>query len=277
MSKKISPFTCTPFESLAYHYTQGAQEAPTLVFLHGFCEQANMWPKFTAPFQNQNYSILYIEYGGFGQSALHPNYSLTTLSHQIQRLCQNLHIQTAIWIGHSLGGYLSLAVAEHHPQLVQGLTLFHSHPFADTPKQHAQRDKQIRFIEKYGVPPFAKHFIPKLFAQKDLKKYTPTQIPTLVKQLNQETPQTLIAAIQAMKKRPDRSHVLTNAPYPVLCIIGREDCTISYDTCLKQCALPTTCLVESLSIGHAGMYEAPQQCQHILNHYFQYLQHYRVS
>ena len=44
-------------------------------------------------------------------------------------------------VGHSLGGYVTLAFVELFPELLSGYVLFHSHPHADTPEAIAQEEQ----------------------------------------------------------------------------------------------------------------------------------------
>ncbi len=49
----------------------------------------------------------------------------------IKELLDNLDINKACLVGHSLGGYVTLAFLELFPDYLSGYSLFHSQPFPD--------------------------------------------------------------------------------------------------------------------------------------------------
>jgi pimeloyl-ACP methyl ester carboxylesterase len=49
-------------------------------------------------------------------------------------------------VGHSLGGYVTLAFVELFPDLLSGYVLFHSHPHADSPEAIASRNREIAVV-----------------------------------------------------------------------------------------------------------------------------------
>ena len=67
-------------------------------------------------------------------------------------------------IGHSLGGYVALAMVEKRPDLFAGLGLFHSTAYADSAEKKQSRNKVIEFVNKNGAKAFTTNFITPLFA-----------------------------------------------------------------------------------------------------------------
>jgi pimeloyl-ACP methyl ester carboxylesterase len=57
-------------------------------------------------------------------------------------------------IGHSMGGYITLAFAEEYPQYLDSFGLFHSSAFADSEEKKAIRTKAIDFINDKGPDAF---------------------------------------------------------------------------------------------------------------------------
>ena len=56
-------------------------------------------------------------------------------------------------IGHSMGGYVTLAFAGKYPEMLSGFCLFHSHAFADTRQDRENRDRTIQIVDadKFGL------------------------------------------------------------------------------------------------------------------------------
>lgn len=95
-----------------------------LILLHGWGFSKQIWapllPKLTSHFQ-----VTLIDLPGHGQSSgLLPTYSLEKV---VEHLVQVTPAQ-ARWLGWSLGGLLSLAVAHYHPQHIKQLLLVASTP-----------------------------------------------------------------------------------------------------------------------------------------------------
>ncbi|MBK7375227.1 MAG: alpha/beta fold hydrolase [Chitinophagaceae bacterium] len=71
-------------------------------------------------------------------------------------------IEKSTMLGHSLGGYITLAFAEKYPGMLNSFGLVHSTAFADSEEKKAARLKSIEFIKKYGAYDFLRTTIPGL-------------------------------------------------------------------------------------------------------------------
>lgn len=241
--------------NLAYHLT--GTSFP-VVFLHGFCESKNIWQDFTAQFSSE-FTVITPDMPGFGESMNNKHYHSTDeMAEEVSLLLQSLSVSSYIIIAHSLGGYVALALAEKHPELIKGLCLFHSTAYADSEEKKHTRNKTADFIDKNGVAPFAESFVPPLF-YKNRREALAADIEK-VKQMVLQTPkETAIAVTKAMRDRPDRTHVLKKADYPVLFIAGREDEAVPFESGKEQFFLPRHSLVHILpKTAHMGMFEWPQ-------------------
>ena len=72
-------------------------------------------------------------------------------------------IEKITLIGHSMGGYITMAFAEKYPELLTAFGLFHSTATADDDEKIATRKKAIEFIQQNGSQAFLKTIIPGLF------------------------------------------------------------------------------------------------------------------
>ena len=73
-------------------------------------------------------------------------------------------------IGHSMGGYITLAFAEKYPEILNAFWLFHSSAYADDDSKKETRKKGIEFIKNNGVAAFVKTSAPNLFSEKTKNK-----------------------------------------------------------------------------------------------------------
>ena len=243
-----------------------------VVFVHGFCENKEIWRSFV-PELSQNYRVICIDLPGFGENPpLTSPVTIGDLSEPIYNLLQTLGVEQCVMIGHSMGGYVSLAFAEKFPRRLCGLGLFHSTAYADTQEKKLARNKTIEFIERYGVPEFVEEFVTPLFFEgrkKDLKD----EIKFATDMGKATSKETVIQAIKAMRDRKDRSKLLEKAHYPVMFISGRNDTAINFGAATGQFWLASDSTVHVMSAtGHMGMLEHPSETLRMVKHFLEHVE-----
>ncbi len=250
--------TITYQNSKVFYRTTG-KGAP-LVFLHGFAEDSNIWQQQIVFFQEYFYLII-PDLPGTGKSAFIKNANIETYAEIVKLIIDTESIQQFTMIGHSMGGYVTLAFAEKHPQLLKSFVLFHSSAFADNDEKIEARKKSIEFINNNGAYSFLKTSIPGLFKnQNDTKP-----INNLIEKGKNFTSEALTQYYTAMIKRPDRTSVLKTFPKPILFIIGEHDKAIPLESSLQQCYLPIQSHVHILKeSAHMGMLEETEKANIIL-------------
>lgn len=225
----------------------------TLVLLHGFGETSAIWHALAEPLTADADVFL-------------PDYSDQALS-SIDAYADWLHdwlddrsIGRVVLIGHSMGGYVALAFAERHPDRLTGLGLFHSTAYADSAERKQKRLDAIRGVEEKGVETFLRGFVPNLYAETFAQQF-PERLEQHVQAVKHLPAGALIAAMRAMRDRPDRRDVLKKAAFPVLFIIGMDDRSVSPQDAIEQVTLPAQHHEVVLEgIGHSGMTEASEVC-----------------
>lgn len=238
-----------------------------VVFVHGFCEDSRMWDDFKQDLLEEKFKVIAIDLPGFGLSSIATEPSIDTYAKAVLSVLKTLKINSCIIIGHSMGGYTALAIAEMKPKLLQGLGIFHSQPYADSPEKKLDRIKQIDFIKKYGHQLYLKQLIPKLFPKRHVLS-NPFDIDKLVHRAARYPEQGIIDGLTAMAGRPDRSRILEKIKCPVLFIVGAEDITIPRELSQKQLALPAIAKVHVLEgVGHMAMFERRRPTQLIVRRF----------
>jgi pimeloyl-ACP methyl ester carboxylesterase len=243
-------------KKIAVYWVKEGEGVP-LVLLHGFCEDSGMWEEWLAFLPNR--SVVCIDLPGFGNSDMLGNLSIESMADAVNAVLENFSIKKCVLIGHSMGGYVSLAFAEKYPGKLSGLGMFHSHPYADSDEKKHARNKSIDFIKSNGHILYVRQLIPNLFAYEYTKGY-PISVNKLIHRATKFDPTAIITAIEAMRDRPDRSEVLREIACPVLFIIGKLDKAIPYDASLAQAHLPAFADICVLPVaGHMGMFEAQRE------------------
>lgn len=228
-----------------------------LVLLHGLCEDSSIWTDFIA--EMPNITVLCIDFGGFGKSDTLPTPSVASMASSVKAVLDALNIKKCVLVGHSLGGYVAMAIAAAYPSVLAGLGMFHSHPFADTADKKLQRQKAIEFVKRNGHILYVKQLIPGLFADLFVTSNA-FLMNSLIHKATQYKAEAIIGAHEAMINRPDLSSVMRNLACPALIIIGKQDKTVPYEVSFAQVALPPIADVHILpKVAHMGMFTAKEK------------------
>ena len=170
----------------------------------------------------------------------------------------------AAMIGHSMGGYITLAFAKKYPQYLTAFGLFHSSAYADSEEKKAFRKKSIEFILKNGAFEFLKTSTPNLFSPSSLDK-KPELIEGFIRSLNNFSAPALVSYYEAMMKRPDHTTLLKTTTLPVLFVLGEYDNAVPLQDGLTLSYLPEKSYIHILhQSGHMGMLEEENKSNELL-------------
>jgi pimeloyl-ACP methyl ester carboxylesterase len=236
----------------------------TLVLLHGFGEDSNIWNGFV-PFLQKDFQVICPDYS--------LNDDLTSIDDYadfVNAELDRVGVSLCIMVGHSMGGYITLAFAEKYPEKMLGLGLFHSTTFDDSAETKANRLKTADFLQNYGTEAFIKSFTPNLFATEFAKEH-PEIIQKHIDAYAQLPVSALVTATLAMRNRPSRQHILQEANYPILLIIGGQDSRIPMADLVAQSKMPKKPSIEIFyEVGHMGMLEEPFETLQALRNFLRF-------
>jgi pimeloyl-ACP methyl ester carboxylesterase len=235
-----------------------------VVLIHGFGEDGNVW-KNQVDYLSGNFMLIIPDLPGSGRTPAPPElWQMDDHAAMIAALLAFEQISKCIVIGHSMGGYITLAFAEKYAEHLSAFGLFSSTAFADTEEKKATRRKGIAFINEHGAFEFLKTSVPTLFSDQT-RRENPGLINQFINGLSNFSPTALVNYYEAMMQRPDRSFVLKNTEVPVLFVLGEFDNAVPVNDGLKQCHLPEKTYIEVLfHSGHMGMLEEPIKSNRIV-------------
>ncbi|MGE0635145.1 MAG: alpha/beta fold hydrolase [Bacteroidia bacterium] len=238
-------------------------EGNVLVLLHGFLESMNIWNDFIFVFE-KHFRVVCIDLPGHGESdCLGYVHEMEMNAEVVHSVLQRLQITSCVMAGHSMGGYVILAFAEKYPELLKGVCLFHSTALPDSEEKKRDRDRTINILKKDAMT-FIRAVIPNLFAPTNKEKYK-AEIAELISVAAKMPTQGIIATLEGMKIRKDRTAVLKEVNVPVLIIAGKQDTAVPFESLLPQLALPKHCEVLILdNVGHTGYIEAKEETMNVL-------------
>jgi pimeloyl-ACP methyl ester carboxylesterase len=259
-------------------YYRKIGKGPSVILIHGFAEDGQIWDNQIDELKNE-FQLLIPDLPGSGKStpndSTSPRKSLPTNMEGYADIIKNILDKEALssctMMGHSMGGYITLAFAKKYPNLLKGFGLVHSTAYPDTEEKKLLRQKSIQFIEKNGVSPFLKQSTPNLFS--DFSKANhPSLVEKIIAQYDNFNPQNLVSYYEAMMARPDRSDTLKQFPKPVLFIIGENDQAVPLKQSLELCYLPKMAYITILeNTGHMGMLESPDKTNLTLKTFLNYV------
>lgn len=249
------------YEDTTIHY-QLAGEGPAVLLLHGFGEDSHIFDYLFAALTHR-YQVVLPDLPGSGRSPFHAQLcsSIDNMARALHALMASITSNKFVVLGHSMGGYIALAMAQSGADRLQGFGLLHSTAFADSAEKRETRSKAITFIREHGSHAFLKTAIPGLFSE-SWQQAHPQPVQALVDKGATFMPEALVSYYQAMMARPDRNDVLRSTKLPVLFIIGVHDKAAPMQDVLQQVSLPSVAHVTILEeTAHMGMMEEPEKFQ----------------
>lgn len=245
-------------------YSKVAGKGLPVVLLHGYGEDHTLWDNL-GTFLSKSFKIIALDLPGFGRSERLPGaFSIDEVAEKVHSyLSENLSIDQYVVLGHSLGGYVALSLAENHPKTILGFGLINSTAHEDSPDKQQNRVKTAKFILKHPASFFLESFVPNLFYEKNRRKFH-EEIQFVIAMGNKLDSQLLADYMLAMKNRPDRSHLLAEFDH-VLFIGGEKDSGFTVKNQKTQIsAIKNNANAHILrNVGHMSMYEAPEELQTI--------------
>jgi 3-oxoadipate enol-lactonase len=242
----------------ALGYEDRGAGAP-VVLLHPFPFSRGLWAG-VAETLAVRHRVLAVDARGFGESPLAPadapsrtRYEIAELADDLAALLDQLEVARAAVVGMSMGGYTALAFAARHPARLSALALADTRAAADSAGIWAARDAALALIAEHGSAPYLAGSLARLLS--------PAASAALVAHLRaraESRPASLVAAIEALRDRPDRTGELGAIACPTLVICGAEDqVTPAAEMRLMADAIPGASFVAIPDAGHLAHVEAP--------------------
>ena len=242
------------------------------MLIHGFAEDCRVWDAIATRLKN-TCRLLIPDLPGSGRNPLPADEtSIDTLAKSCIDLLDREHIHRCIFIGHSMGGYITLKIAEQYPERVLAIGLFHSTAYADTEEKRTNRRKSIDFIRQHGAAPYIRQSTPNLFAA-GTREHRPELIEETILKYSSFSADALAAYLEAMARRPDRTSVLRDTKQPILFIIGQNDNVVPITQSLEQSHIPRLSHIHILpAAGHMGMLEQPDAGAAAIQSFIKFIQ-----
>jgi len=239
-----------------------------VMLIHGFGEDSSIW-EAQVSYLKENFLLIVPDLPGSGASEMlrKDDVQIADYAEVMKAILKEEKINSAVMIGHSMGGYITLQFAKKYPELLNAFGLFHSGAYADDEEKIRTRKKAIAFIREKGSKAFLKTSIPGLFYDAEKSK---NHIEALIEKGAYFSQEALIQYYEAMIARPDTTDILKDSVNPILFIIGEHDKAIPFPHSLQQAHLPDYAYIHILRhSAHMGMLEETGKANTILAQFLQ--------
>ncbi|MBX3061454.1 MAG: alpha/beta hydrolase [Anaerolineae bacterium] len=238
------------------HYTEQGSGTP-LILLHGFPLSSIIWREQVNRLSDQA-RVITPDLRGHGRSPSSDDiYEMELLARDVVELMDTLEIPQAVVMGHSMGGYVALALARIARNRLKALGLIASQSAADSEEARQNRYKLAERVVNEGSIAVAESMLPRLFAPGEHED--DTMVETVNTVMLNTRPQTLINSLKGMAVRTDSTPLLGTFDFPVLIVTGDQDAIIPLQKAEQMAAaLKNGTLVTIENAGHMTMMEQPQ-------------------
>ena len=266
MIRRKDTYFCTMEKSLLFKntkitYTDSGKGA-VVVLLHGFLENKHMWNEII-PEISKNKRVLAIDLLGHGHTEclgyIHP---MELMADAVTAVLKTLRIRKITLIGHSMGGYVSLALAEKNRKMIRGLCLLNSTAASDDTSRKKLRERANKMAQ-INLSNIVRMSFINLFSEKSKKIFNP-EIQLALSEALQTSLQGYSACQEGMRIRPNRLSVLKNNHFKKLFILGKKDPVLPVNKGIKE-AEETQSETVVLSGGHMSHIENSEELVRVLN------------
>ncbi len=193
---------------IAVNYTDEGRGVP-LLFVHGFPLSRGAWQKQIDALRS-SYRVIAPDLRGFGESQAGTGpVSMAQYADDLHALLQPLNTGPVVLIGHSMGGYVSLAFLHQYPMMVRGLVLVGTKAGKDTPEAAAVRRVTAEKVQASGMDIVIEAMAPKMLAADNHDRAMAEQVRGL---MAPSKPAGAIGALLGMAERPDATAGLARFP-----------------------------------------------------------------
>lgn len=237
--------------TLAYEET-GA--GPPAVFVHGFPLDHRVWLDQLEGLGDFRRCVA-LDLRGFGRSdpTAWAVLTMEALADDVASLITALGVPSADIVALSMGGYVALALWERHPDTIRSLALLDTRSGADSDAGRAGRAEMAELVTAEG----AVGLVPRLGGL--LAPGAPLRPRARLRGMVEAVPtETIVAALEGMARRPDRTGILAGISVPTLVVVGEEDGLTPPETAEHMAGeIPGARLEVIPGTGHLPPIEAP--------------------
>jgi len=201
---------------------EGPRTGIPVVFIHGFPFNKEIWKPQIEAFKKDYYIISY-DVRGHGTSDVgNAQYTIEYCVDDFIHLLNILKVESAVVVGHSMGGYIALRAIERNPERFRGLVLCNTRSECDTNEVKINRALQAKAVKFHGTKKFANKFLPTAIYEKTIQN-NPELVRSMCQIIEKTSPNAIAGMLIALSARTDSTPSLTKINVPTLIMVGQFD------------------------------------------------------
>lgn len=203
-----------------YYEVRG--EGPDVVLMHPFPSDHGYWLPIVQHLESR-FRLVMPDLRGLGRSGVGEGpTTMAKLATDLLRLCDELKIGRAAFVGCSVGGYMLFEFWRRSRERVKALVLTNTKPSADTEEGRKGRLQNAEAVIQNGPEWAIDQLLPKMFSPVTLNS-RPDVVAAARKTMQQATAKGIAALQRGMAERPDSTETLAGIDVPVLALGGVDD------------------------------------------------------
>lgn len=254
MTEKLIMAGTTPL-----HLCDSGEGEKCLVLLHGYLESMLVWEDFI-PLLYKKVRVVTLDLPGHGISMVTGEcHTMEFLADVVAEAMTSLGVERFTVVGHSMGGYVALALAERHAERLEGLVLLSSTPNPDTELKRENRRREIALV-KSGKKELLARVAPAVGFAASNRARMKDYIEDLTEQVHVTEDEGIVALLNGMIERKDQNEMLRQSALRQLFILGRKDEYITEEVANAMVGNhPQAEVVWLDESGHMGFLEEPER------------------
>lgn len=214
--------------SVSYFLKDSVNPKKTVIFIHGFPFNKNMWIPQLEALPDYIKGIA-IDVRGHGHSTSgHGYFNMDVFARDLLAFIEKLDVKAVVLCGISMGGYIALRALELSPSSFIGLILADTNSEADSNETKIKRFATIESVLKYGKRTFAIGFVKNVFAEKSIVERKDA-VELIRSSIRRNDIRSICATLLALASRTDTTPSLKDISFPCLIIRGKEDKLMSVE------------------------------------------------
>jgi len=243
--------------SISYLLQDNPLSESTIIFIHGFPFNKNMWIGQLEALPPEVRGIAMDVRGHGNTTSGHGFFNMDVFAKDLIAFIETLKLGKVVLCGISMGGYIALRAFGLRSDLFSGIVLSDTHAFADTDAGKIKRFATIESVLKHGKRIYAIGFVSNIFSKKSIDE-KPEIVELIKSSIRRNTETSICATLLALASRTDTTAVLKEMHVPVLILRGEEDSIVSLEQVKSMEELiPDVKHIEIPDCGHLPNLENP--------------------
>lgn len=242
------------------HITDSERGEKCVVLLHGYLESLVIWDEFVH-LLTKELRVVTLDLPGHGISLVNGEiHTMEYLAQCVADTMSALGIERYSVVGHSMGGYVALAMLDNYSDRLDSITLLSSTTTNDSEEKCDRRRREIELV-KAGKKSMMARLVPHAgFAPENAKRLK-DRVEDMEELILITEDEGVIAILAGMIERKDRDEQLRKSSVKHQFIFGRHDYYIPNDVAEElERTHPEARTVWLDHSGHMGFIEEPERC-----------------